>query len=204
LEVVQKFLNSSATVGTALQRYCERPAMASIQKKSDAWYCQFTHSGKPPVDPAIAVRKDTTLHELREEYVKTVSNGSIEANTLTTAKIHLAHIEESLGKKFILAGLTLGKLQEHVNRRAKKTKVTHWRTTMLRKVLGADLAYGGRIAKECGHPHFPAEFRELVQGDEGVDLLEALAFIIKPVSASDSPEDVAAATAKTERLAYAL
>jgi hypothetical protein len=93
--------------------------MASLQKKGDAWYCQFTHAGrrhtltigkvaphearrwklntenllrlvmqgrleiprgvsiadfilhdgKPPVDPAIAVRKDTTFRQLREAYV---------------------------------------------------------------------------------------------------------------------------------------
>jgi len=143
--------------------------MASIQKKGDAWYCQFIysgqrhtltigkvsgseaarwkanaenlllllkqgrlevprgvsvadfilHDGKPPVDPAISVRKETTLHQLREAYVNTVSNGAIEANTLATAKIHLAHIEETLGKNLILTGLTLGKLQEHITRRAK-------------------------------------------------------------------------------------
>ena len=90
--------------------------MASLQKKGDAWYCQFSyvgrphtfsvgevttnearrwkantenlillvrhgglkvprgiaftdfilHDGNPPVDPAIAVRKDTILHQLRE------------------------------------------------------------------------------------------------------------------------------------------
>lgn len=144
--------------------------MASLQKKGDAWYCQFTylgrrhtftvgkvaerearrwkanaenllllvrhgrlevprgiaitdfilHDGKPPVDPAIAVRNDTTLRQLREGYLNTVSNGAIEANTLTTAKIHLAHVEESFGKNFLLAGLTLGKLQEHITRRSKE------------------------------------------------------------------------------------
>jgi len=78
------------------------------------------HDGNPPVDPAIAVRKDTTLHQLSEGYLNTVSNGAIEANTLTTAKIHLAHIDKSFGENFILAGLTLGKLQEHITRRSKE------------------------------------------------------------------------------------
>jgi len=78
------------------------------------------HDGKPPVDRAIAVRKDTTLRQLREGYLNAVSNGAIETNTLTTAKIHLTHIEKSLGKNFILAGLTLGKLQEHITRRSKE------------------------------------------------------------------------------------
>ncbi len=144
--------------------------MASLQKKGDAWYCQFTyggrrhtftvgkvaegearrwkantenllllvrhgrlevprgiaitdfilHDGKPPVEPAIVVCNDTTLRQLREGYLNTVGNGAIEANTLTTAKIHLTHIEQSFGKKFILTGLTLGKLQEHMTRRSKE------------------------------------------------------------------------------------
>jgi uncharacterized LabA/DUF88 family protein len=75
---------------------------------------------------------------------------------------------------------------------------------MLRKILAVDHAYARRIAVECGHPHFPAAFREVVQGDDGVDLLEALAFIVKPVPTSDSAEDVATAAEQTERLAYAL
>jgi hypothetical protein len=74
---------------------------------------------------------------------------------------------------------------------------------MLRKLLAVDFAYARRIAVENGHPHFPAAFRELVQRDEGVDLLESLVFIIKPVPASDSPEDVATVSEQTERLSYA-
>jgi integrase len=78
------------------------------------------HDGKPQVDPAIAAHRDTTLHQLREAYIETVSNGAIEPNTLNTAKIHLTHIAETLSTDFILAGLTLGKLQKHITRRAKE------------------------------------------------------------------------------------
>jgi hypothetical protein len=77
------------------------------------------HDGKPPVDPALSVRKDTTFHQLREGYIATVSNGALEANSIYTIKIHLSHIEETIGKHLLLAALTLGKLQDHVNRRAK-------------------------------------------------------------------------------------
>jgi integrase len=77
------------------------------------------HKGKPPVDPALSVRKETTLGQLTADYLATYSNGAIEANTLATVKIHLAHIEETLGKRFLLSALTLGRLQEHVGRRIK-------------------------------------------------------------------------------------
>lgn len=73
--------------------------------------------GKPPIDPALAIRKQTTLQELRKGYLETHQNGAIEKNTLATARLHLAHMETTLGKKFLLSGITLGKLQEHVNRR---------------------------------------------------------------------------------------
>jgi hypothetical protein len=42
---------------------------------------------------------------------------------------------------------------------------------MLRKILAVDHAYARRIAVDNGHPHFPAAIREVVQGDDGVDLL---------------------------------
>jgi integrase len=76
--------------------------------------------GKPPVDPAILIRKDTTLHQLTDGYITTVSNGAIEANTLATAKTHIKHLEKTLSRGFLLAGLTLGKLQDHITRRATK------------------------------------------------------------------------------------
>ncbi|HEX4412403.1 MAG TPA: hypothetical protein VH107_02170, partial [Lacipirellulaceae bacterium] len=34
--------------------------------------------GKPPVDPALALRKQTTLQELRKGYLATHGNGAIE------------------------------------------------------------------------------------------------------------------------------
>jgi len=73
--------------------------------------------GKPPVDPAIAIQKQTTLRELKQGFLDTHGNGAIEINTLATARIHLTHIEGTLGKKFLLSGITLGKLQEHIERR---------------------------------------------------------------------------------------
>jgi uncharacterized LabA/DUF88 family protein len=75
---------------------------------------------------------------------------------------------------------------------------------MLRKILAVDHAYARRIAVEHGHPYFPAVFREIVQGEDGVDLLESLIFITKPVPASDSAEDVATVSEQTERMSYAL
>jgi integrase len=95
------------------QRLLELPASVTIVD-----FIRF--DGRPPIDPALAVRKDTTFNQLTEEYLKTVGNGAIELNTLANAKIHIKHLEKTLGKHFLLAGLTLGKLQGHITRRAPK------------------------------------------------------------------------------------
>lgn len=100
------------------QRLLEIPASVTVVD-----FIRF--DGRPPIDPALAVRKDTTLHQLTEEYVKTVGNGAIESNTLANAKIHIEHLKKTLGKHFLLAGLTLGKLQGHVTRRASNAAVSH-------------------------------------------------------------------------------
>lgn len=69
----------------------------------------------PPVESVKA--RQTSLHQLREAYLSTHCNGAIEPNTLATARIHLSHLEETLGKNFLVSGLSLAKLQSHVNRR---------------------------------------------------------------------------------------
>jgi integrase len=94
------------------QRLLEMPAGCTINDF-------ILHEGKPPVLPNLTKARNTTLDQLREAYVKVFSNGAIEANTLATTTIHLAHIEETLGKIFPLQALILAKLQEHIERRHK-------------------------------------------------------------------------------------
>jgi integrase len=79
------------------------------------------HDGKPPVEPALVACKTTTFGQLREAYLKAVGvgQGALESTTLATTKIHLNHLEETLGKKFLMSGLTLTKLQSHVERRTR-------------------------------------------------------------------------------------
>lgn len=77
----------------------------------------IAHDGKPPAAISPANVRNTTLHSLREEYVRVFSNGAIESNTLATAKIHLDHIANTLGNSFPLVAMTLAKLQQHIDRR---------------------------------------------------------------------------------------
>jgi hypothetical protein len=95
------------------QRMLEVPVGCTIQDF-------ILHDGRPPAAANLTKVRNTTLEQLREAYEKVFSGGAIEANTLATAKIHLGHIETTLGKSFPMAALTLAKLQEHLDRRGKK------------------------------------------------------------------------------------
>jgi integrase len=71
--------------------------------------------------PVIAVRPETiTFRQLIDHYLLTHSNGTIEENSLGTAKTHLNQFAVSVGERFRMQGLTLLNLQEHVDRRRKK------------------------------------------------------------------------------------
>jgi integrase len=95
------------------QRMLEVPVGCTVQDF-------ILHEGKPPLSPANLTKvRNTSLDQLREAYLKVFANGAIEANTLATAGIHLAHIEATLGKSFLLPTLTLPRLQEHIDRRQK-------------------------------------------------------------------------------------
>lgn len=69
--------------------------------------------------PITAATKSaaTTFDQLKAAYIAARSNGSLEENTLATVKLHLSHLEKTLGKHFLLASLALANLQAHVDRR---------------------------------------------------------------------------------------
>jgi integrase len=80
------------------------------------------HDGKPPnTGPTLpaAPRQAVTLGHLKDRYLTTHANGTIEANSLDTCKLHLGHFCRVLGDGFPLGELSLSRLQEYVNHRAK-------------------------------------------------------------------------------------
>ena len=104
--------------------------------------------------PVIAVRPETiTFRQLIDHYLLTHSNGTIEENSLGTAKTHLNQFAESVGERFRMQGLTLLNLQEHVDRRRKKgiSPVT------LRKELATVRAcWNWAATARCGWKHCKA------------------------------------------------
>lgn len=74
--------------------------------------------GEVAAVPLPTVSKGT-LASLRDRYVETHSNGTIEESSLGTARMHLNHFCKGLGEKFPLDRLTLADLQGHIDRRAR-------------------------------------------------------------------------------------
>ena len=75
------------------------------------------HDGKPPDTTRESSPPDITFAQLRDGYLKTIGNGSVEKNTLYTSKIHLAHLADTLGERFPIVTLAHADLQRHVTRR---------------------------------------------------------------------------------------
>jgi len=84
-------------------------------------FIQF--DGKPPQaandNTPFNPRQAVTVALLKDRYLTTYGNGTIEANSLDTCRLHLNHVCRFLGDAFPLPELKLAKLQEYVNKRAK-------------------------------------------------------------------------------------
>ncbi|WP_020469591.1 tyrosine-type recombinase/integrase [Zavarzinella formosa] len=81
------------------------------------------HDGKPPSTiPTLpeTKRQAVTLGHLRDRYLDAHGNGTVEANTLYTINIHLAHACRVMGEELPVGEIDLGKLQDYVNRRVNK------------------------------------------------------------------------------------
>jgi integrase len=74
--------------------------------------------GKPP--HATSESEVLTLVGLRDRYLETHRNGSLEQSTLDGIELHFKHLVGTLGEEFPVPDLSLGDLQQHVDRRAKK------------------------------------------------------------------------------------
>src|SRR5437868_10308747 len=80
------------------------------------------HDGQSPdTGPTLAAapRQAVPLGHLKDRYLTTHANGTIEANSLDTCKLHLGHFARILGDGFPLGELSLAKMQKYVNHRAK-------------------------------------------------------------------------------------
>lgn len=93
-----------------------------LQLPPDADIATFLLSdGKLPQPPKVeSPPRALTLADLRDLYVKALSCGPLESNSLKTIQMHLKHFVTTFDASFLIAKLTLEDLQRHVERRAKK------------------------------------------------------------------------------------
>jgi integrase len=76
--------------------------------------------GKLARSPQLTIIAPRTLGEIVERYFAAVGNGSVEANTLATLKLHLGHVQRKFGQKFPLQRMTVNDLQNYVNSRVRR------------------------------------------------------------------------------------
>jgi integrase len=81
---------------------------------------EFVRSGGKAVSAPKPVPEMVTLGKLRDAYLETRSNGSVEANTLAMIKIHLKHLVTTFGERFAIAKVTQDDVQRHIDRRLKQ------------------------------------------------------------------------------------
>ena len=60
-----------------------------------------------------------TFKRLTEQYLETLTIGAVEPSSLCTIRVHLRHLEETLGATFAVTTLGQANLQAHINRRTK-------------------------------------------------------------------------------------
>lgn len=114
----------------------------------------FRHDGQPQ-ELLVSQKLSGTLplHLLRERYLESHGD-SVEANSLSTYRIHLNHVVDTLGRDFPMADLKTSDLQKHVNRRKTKASVT-----TIRKELATFRAcyYWGQHHENLEKRPFPAK-----------------------------------------------
>jgi integrase len=75
---------------------------------------------KAPEEIITAATEPVTFGQLKDRYLETHRNGSMEENSLATVRMHLNHFEGTFGEKFLLQQLQLADLQRHINERSRK------------------------------------------------------------------------------------
>ena len=124
------------------------------------------HDGKPPdTGPNLptAPRHAVTLGHLKDRYLTTHANGSIEANSLDTCKLHLSHFARILGAGFPLGELSLAKMQEYVNHRS-KTKISP--VTIRKEIATLRAAWNWGEPMELTEGKFPNRGLRYPKSDE--------------------------------------
>jgi integrase len=131
----------------------------------------FKHDGAPPAVPAqgpSALRPEPTLADLRDRYLDTHANGTLELHTVRGIRRHFGHLARLLGESFPIRKLSLADLQGYVDRRAKAKgrRGTLNPVTIKKEIVTLRTAWnwGARMGIVSGR--CPADGLRYAKGDE--------------------------------------
>ncbi len=99
-----------------------RLAQGLIELPAGADIVEFVrHDGKVNLtkEGAVAPAGKPTLGSLRDRYLETHSNGTLEERTLDGIRLHFRHLTSALGEAFPIGELALADLQGYVDRRSR-------------------------------------------------------------------------------------
>jgi integrase len=123
-------------------------------------------------DGTVAPVAKLTLGSLRDRYLETHGNGTLEERTLDGIRLHFKHLVTALGESFPISDLALSDLQAYVDRRAKAKGVrgklspatikkeivtlrTTWNWGLKMDLITGKFPYGGlRYPKKEAKPPF--------------------------------------------------
>ncbi len=109
-----------------------------------------------------------TLAVLRDRYLDTHGNGTLEPQTLRGIRRHFAHLTRHFGEAFAIASLTLADLQAYVDKRAR----AKWRgrlvgpATIRKEVVTLRTAWNWGTRMEIVAGPFPSKGLRYAKGDE--------------------------------------
>jgi integrase len=130
----------------------------------------FKHDGALPTDatPSPVSRGEPTLADLRDRYLDTHANGTLEIHTIRGIRRHFGHLARLLGEDFPIRKLTLSDLQGYVDRRAKARgrRGTLLPSTIKKEIVTLRTAWNwgarmGIVAGRC-----PVDGLRYAKGDE--------------------------------------
>jgi integrase len=145
------------------------------------------HDGKPPdIGPTLAdaPRQVVTLGHLKDRYLTTHGNGTIEENSLDTCRLHLGHFARVLGEAFPMGELSLAKMQEYVNQRA-KAKISP--VTIRKEVATLRAAWNWGEPMDLTAGRFPSKGLRYPKADEKPPFM-TMAEIERQIAAGGDPE----------------
>lgn len=75
--------------------------------------------GKLSESPRTNVKRPLTLGDVVTRYLSALGNGSVEANSLDTIRLHLEHFRTKLGESFCIKVLATADLQDYIDKRVR-------------------------------------------------------------------------------------